>query len=104
MRHPLRLALAIAGSVAAFAAPASAKAQAVNDPPQSYQYVQPYRYYVPGRPYLGNVVGPSYVGPWYTYAGRPFRPRLLFRRGDPTQEYGWPTGRGVPPAKPWLEH
>jgi hypothetical protein len=100
MRHQLRLALAVAGSAAALAVPASAKAQTVNYPAQSSQYVPPYRYDVPGNPYRGNVVGPSYVGPWYTYAARPLRPRRFFRRGDPTQELGWPTGRGVPLAKP----
>jgi hypothetical protein len=85
----------------------SARAQAVSRPTQStpavppYHFVQPQRY-VPGNPYRGTVAGPSYVGPWYTYAARPFRPRPLVRRGDPTQEFWWPTGRGVPLAKPWL--
>lgn len=99
------LSLAACGVLVAailLSAPTPSRAQTVTSPAPVYQYVQPNPTYATGSPYRGNVVGPSYVGPWYTYAARPLRPRRLFRRGDPTQEYWWPTGRGVPLAKPWL--
>ena len=100
----LGLAACVLGLAVLFSAPTPSRAQTGTSPAVTYPYIQPYRPYATGSPYRGNVMGPSYVGPWYTYATRPFRPRRLFRRGDPTQEYGWPTGRGVPLAKPWLEH
>jgi hypothetical protein len=110
MRRSSFLSLAVASCVwtAIFlASPGPARAQTVSSPSHAYAYVQPYpyaqpRYYIPGNPIRGTVVGPSYVGPWYTYAARPFRPRALFRQADPSLEYGWPTGRGVPLAKPRL--
>lgn len=64
----------------------------------------------PGGYYYGpGYYAPGYYAPATRYAYRPMVPaRVYYAPSYPTQngrlrpDWDWPTGRGVPLAKPWL--